>query len=86
MTAGSGSFPKEHRHFFKNIRKYNFQNLKAIQRPCRGVRASAGKLWPQPLPTPLIPIHAITLEGRSDRVQNMWRGWLNETLEGEKRN
>lgn len=46
---------------------------------------SVGKLWPQPLPTPLIPIHAITLEGRSDRVQNMWRGWLNEALEGEKK-
>lgn len=52
-------FPKEHRCFFPmvctNLRKYSLQNLKAIQRPCRGVRESAGQAAAAASPNPSHP-------------------------------
>lgn len=55
-----------------NLRKYNLQNLKAIQWPRRGVRESAGQAAAAASPDPLIPIHTIALErcGDTERKTN----------------
>lgn len=69
---------------FKNLRKYNFQNLKAIQRPYRGVRES-WQTVAAASPNPSHPNSRHHFGGTQWQSAKHVEGWLNQTLEGEKK-